>query len=208
MKAIHTGNCKLWIQYQSPDLHLGPKFSYSFCPSPLSPFNSFVLIIHWVDNWRTNSSEIKGLSSSPAQKSFQRASPCLFSAPLPPSLQQPAGTLLLCYSWPACSCSYSPRLTQQQLLCVCQLASRSPKSSCPPRSPLLLPHLRTCFSFPTTSPTCHNLLQFPVFPTVLSLPHCCPGSPYLLSRKHPLLSLSSLWSSNRSSLKWRGEYCS
>lgn len=103
-----------------------------------------------MDNWRTNSSEIKGLSSSPEQKSFQRASPCLFSAPLPPSLQQPAGTLLLCYSWPACSCSYSPRLTQQQLLYVCQLASRSPKSSCPPRSPcfpaspptdlLLLPH--------------------------------------------------------------------
>lgn len=127
-----------------------------------------------MDNRRTNSSEIKGLSSSPAQKSFQRASPCLSSAPLPPSLQQPAGTLLLCYSWPACSCSYSPRLTQQQLLYVCQLASRSPKSSCPPRSPC----------FPASPPTDllllpHHVSHLPQSAPVSYLPHCPEPTPLL-----------------------------
>lgn len=164
----------LWIQYQSPDLHLGPKFSYCFSPSPLSPFNSFVLIIH-----RSGQLENKQLRNQravklPVQKSFQRASPCLFSAPLPPSLQQPAGTLLLCYSWPACSCSYSPRLTQQQLLCVCQLASRSPKSSCPPRSPC----------FPASPPTDllllpHHVSHLPQSAPVSYLPHCPEPTPLL-----------------------------
>lgn len=145
----------------------------------------------------------------PSAENLSQSFPLPFQCPgCLPSLQQPAGTLLLCYSWPACSCSYSPRLTQQQLLYVCQLASRSPKSSCPPAPlALLLPHLQTCFSFPTHGSHLPRSAPVSYLPAVLSLPLCCPDSPYLLSGKHPLLSLSSLLSSNGSSLKWSGEYC-
>ena len=165
----------LWICYQSPDPHLGPKFSFCFSPSPLSPFNSLVLIIH-----RSGQLENKQLRNQRAVV-FLCAENLSQSLPLPfqrpgclPSLQQPAGTLLLCYSWPACSCSYSPRLTQQQLLYVCQLASRSPKSSCPPHSPC----------FPASPPTDLLLLPHPRLPlaaicsSFLS-PHCPEPTPLL-----------------------------
>lgn len=176
MKAIHPDNCMLWIRYQSPDPHLGPKFSFCCSPSaPPSPFNSLVLIMH-----RSGQLENKQLRNQravmfPSTENLSQSFPLPFQCPgCLPSLQQPAGTLLLCYSWPACSCSYSPRLTQQQLLYVCQLASRSPKSSCPPalQNPLVLPlPLLSCFPTyrpaspsPPTSPTCHALLRFPISP--------------------------------------------
>lgn len=177
-------------------------------PSP-SPFNSLVLITH-----QSGQLENKQLRNQRAVM-FPRAENLSQSLPLPfqrpgclPSLQQPAGTLLLRYSWPACSCSYSPRLTQQQLLYVCQLASRSPKSSCPPRS-FCFPssHLQTCFSVPTLVSHLPHSAPVSYLPTVLILPLCCSDSPYLLSGKHLLFSLSSLLSSNRSSLKWSSEYC-
>lgn len=157
----------LRIRYQSPDPQLGPKFSFCFSPSPLSPFNSLVPIIHPSGQLENKQLRNQRAVTFPCTENLSQSLPLPFQRPgCLPSLQQPAGTLLLCYSWPACSCSYSPRLTQQQLLYVCQLASCSPKSSCPPRSPLLscLPTYRPASPSPPTSPTCHNLLQFPVSP--------------------------------------------
>lgn len=194
MKAIHPDNCMLWIRYQSPDPRLGPKFSFCF-PPPSPHFNSLVLLIYRSGQWENKQLRNQRAVMFPCAENLSQSLPLPFQRPgCLPSLQQPAGTLLLCYSWPTCSCSYSPRLTQQQLLYVCQLASHSPKSSCPPRSPcfpaspptdlLLLPHPH----LPLTT-ICSRFLPPP---SVLSLPLCCPDSPRLLSRKHPLLSLSSL----------------
>lgn len=177
MKAIHPDNCMLWICYQSPDLHLGLKFSFCFSPSPPSPhFNSLVLIIHWTGQLKNKRLRNQRAVMFPCVENPSQSLPLPFQRPgCLPSLQQPAGTLLLCYSWPACSCSYSPRLTQQQLLYVCQLASCSPKSSCPPHSPC----------FPASPPTDLLLLPHPHLPltTICSvfLPPPCPEPTPLLS---------------------------
>lgn len=210
MKAIHPDNCMLWIRYQSPDPRLGPRVFLLFLSLPPSPCSSSLApTIQWGGQSANKQLRNQRAVMFPCAENLSRSLPLPFQRPgCPPSLQQPAGTLLLCYSWPACSCSYSPRLTQQQLLCVCQLASRSPKSSCPPRSPC----------FPASPPTDLRLLSHPrlrspqaaavsYHPPVLSLPPGRPYSPRLLSGKHPLLSLLSLLNSNRSSLKWSGKHC-
>lgn len=97
MKAIHPDNCMLWIQYQSPDLHLGPKFSYCFSPSPLSPFNSFALIIH-----RSGQLENKQLGNQravkfPCAEKLSESLPLPFqrpAAPVPPAASRHAAPLL------------------------------------------------------------------------------------------------------------------